>query len=226
MEHELGGLDSKRPVRVIGTSRRSITGRVAFGDKSIPFESSLERDFLALLDFDLSVDDVLEQPVRIVYEGATGRERTYTPDFLVDYENGERVIYEVKYRANLKEDWPQLKPRFRAAIRYAKNNGMHFSIMTEVEIRGTAYLSNVMFLRPYRDYDFTWAVDQQLIRTLAVLGESTPEALLVAAYWTLENRIKAVASLWRLVATRRIEADLYLPLSMSTPIWVSLEGDS
>lgn len=223
MAHEITGPTSRQPVRSIGTNRRSITGRVAFGERSIPFESSLERDFLVLLDFDLAVENVLEQPFRITYEGADGRERYYTPDFLVEYENGDHVIYEVKYRANLKEEWAKLKPRFRAAIRYAKQNGMRFSIATEVEIRGSSYLANVRFLRPYRDYAPNLAIDEHLIKMLAALGETTPESLLVAAYWTLENRIKAVAPLWRLVATRRIHADLYEPLTMATPIWTTLE---
>jgi len=223
MEHEIFGLSSRRPARTIGTSRRSITGRVAFAGRSVSFESSLERDFVVLLDFDLTVEDVLEQPFRITYQGADGRERHYTPDFLVEYENGDRVIYEVKYRANLKEEWATFKPRFRAAIRYAKQNGMRFSIATEVEIRGSSYLANVRFLRPYRDYAPVLAIDEHLIKTLAALGETTPESLLVAAYWTLENRIKAIAPLWRLVATRRIHADLYEPLTMATPIWTTLE---
>lgn len=212
-----------QPVRTIGMSRRSITGRVAFGTKSIPFESALERDFLVLLDFDLTVEDVLEQPVRITYKGADGRQRSYTPDFLVEYRNGDRVVYEVKYRTNLKEEWATLKPRFRAAIRYARQNGMRFSITTEVEIRGSSLLANARFLRPYRDYAPNLAIDEHLIKTLTGLGETTPEALLAAAYWTLENRIKAVAPLWRLVATRRIHADLYEPLTMATPIWTTLE---
>jgi hypothetical protein len=183
----------------------------------------LERDFLVLLDFDLSVDDVLEQPLRITFKGADGRDRYYTPDFLVEFENGDRVIYEVKYRANLKEGWTKLKPRFRAAIRYAKLNGMRFSIVSEVEIRGSAYLANARFLRPYRDYTPSLAIDDHLIKTLSGLGETTPESLLAAAYWTQENRIKAVAPLWRLIATRRIHADLYEPLTMVTPIWTTLE---
>jgi len=221
--HEIIELDSMRPARTIGTSRRSITGRVAFGGRSIPFESALERDFLVLLDFDVTVEGVLAQPFRITYQGAEGRQRYYTPDFLVEYESGDRVIYEIKYRSNLKDEWATLKPRFRAAIRYAKQNGMRFTIATEVEIRGSSYLSNIRFLRPYRDYAPTRTIDEHLIKTLVVLGETTPESLLAAAYWSLDNRIKAVAPLWRLVATRRIHADLYEPLTMATPIWTTLE---
>lgn len=217
-------LDSIRPVRTIGTNRRSMTGRVAFGGKSIPFESALERDFLILLDFDPAVEDVLEQPFRINYVDKDGRKRYYTPDFVVEYENGDRTIYEVKYRANLKDEWASLKPRFRAAIRYAKQNEMRFSIATEVEIRGSSYLANVKFLRTYRSAAPAAGIDEHLVRTLVTLGETTPESLLAAAYWTKENRIKAVAPLWRLVATRQIHADLYEPLTMASTVWATSEG--
>lgn len=220
MSQKIIRLDSRRPARVIGMNHRSVTGRVAIGGTSIPFESTLERDLLIILDFDPLVVDVLEQPFRITYQGTDGRERSYTPDYLVEYDGGERVIYEVKYRANLKEEWVRLKPKFQAAIRYAKHNGMRFSIITDVEIRRTPYLGNAKFLRTYRDRAPDLAIEEQLVRTLAVLGETTPETLLIAAYWTLENRMKAISSLWRLVAIGRVHADLQCPLSMSTSIWV------
>src|SRR5437868_5438583 len=97
------------PSRKIPPSRRSLTGLVA-SQKSprlslVPspparpsqlgagqpqpqtrmkgFESSLERDFFILLDFDLNVDRYEEQPVRIEYRDGDGRLRTYTPDVLV-----------------------------------------------------------------------------------------------------------------------------------------------
>jgi len=47
------------------------------------FESSLERDFLLLLDFDPEVVLYEEQPVTINYHDDQGRRRRYTPDVLV-----------------------------------------------------------------------------------------------------------------------------------------------
>ena len=91
--------------------------------------------------------------------------------------------------------------------------------MTEVEIRGP-YLANMRFLSGYRDLPYDEDTEEHLVRTLAVLGETTPEALLAAAYRDRENRIAAVAPLWRLLATRRVHADLFQPLTMATPIWV------
>jgi len=221
MTHKIIRLDEDWPVRIIGPNRRSLTGRITVRGKSIAFESSLERDFLSLLDFDPVVTEVYGQPVTIQH-WIGDQERSYTPDFLVEYDNADRVLYEVKYRENLWENWSILKPKFRAAIHYSKMNRMRFQIVTEVEIRGTGFLGNVNFLRGYRDRLSDAAVEEHLIGTLAVLGETTPEALLTASYWTQENRMKAISSLWRLVAIGRIHADLHLPLTMATPIWVTI----
>jgi hypothetical protein len=162
--------------------------------------------------------------VSISYRTATGRSGRYTPDFLVAYRNDDRILYEVKYRADLKKDWPTLKPRLRVGLRYAREHGMRFAIMTEVEIRGP-YLSNVRFLRQFMAPTRNVAIEEQLVSTLAVLGETTPKALLMAAYWTDENRIKAMRPLWRLIALGRVQADLFHPLSMTTPIWVTVGED-
>jgi hypothetical protein len=216
---EYGQLISSRPARRIGPGRRSLTGRTIVRGRATPFESSLERDFLAILDFDRSVTSVQEQPCRIPYRDTLGRMRGYVPDFLVHYDGHPSVIYEIKHRDELRIEWHRLRPRFRAAMGYAMRNGMRFSIMTDQEIRGP-HLRNVVFLRPYRDRGQDLATEEHLVRTLAILGETTPDALVESVYWTVENRIRAVSSLWRLIAIGRVSADLFAPLSMKTAIWV------
>ncbi|QID19359.1 heteromeric transposase endonuclease subunit TnsA [Nitrogeniibacter mangrovi] len=207
------------PARKIGTNRRSMTGQTAVGGFSVAHESSLERDFLILLDFDRNFVEIRGQPVRIGYKDAAGRDRHYTPDVYVEYTNGEKVLYEVKYRENLKSDWIALKPRFKAAIRFARANEMRFALVTEVEIRGSAYLANAKFLRPYRAQMANVAMEEHLLETLDLLGDATPDLLLKAAFSSKENRIRAVGPLWRLVCTKLIGADLTEPLTMATSIW-------
>lgn len=221
MTQQTARLVPGRPVRAIRSGHRGIRGTASVLRKPVAFESALERDFLTLLALDPNLADVREQPVRIGYRGADGRARHYTPDFLVLYggERPQQVLYEIKYRADLRAEWSRLKPAFLAARRYAREHDMRFSIMTEVEIRGP-YLANVRFLRGYRDRSCDEAVEEHLVRTLAVLGETTPQALLAAAYGDRENRIAAVAPLWRLLATGRVHADLSQPLTMATPVWV------
>lgn len=94
--------------------------------------------------------------------------------------------------------------------------------MTEVEIRGPQ-LENVVFLNGYLDRTIDQAQDEILMHTLAGLGEATPHALLLAAFAWQENRVRALSSLWRLIATRRILADLREPLTMQSAIWIDLK---
>src|SRR5947209_18110990 len=123
------------PVRKIPTNRRSMTGLIASrkNDRMTGFESSLERDFLLLLDFDRSVARYEEQPVRIEYADAAGRRRTYTPDVLVYYHDDpagsvdtQPLLCEVKYRDDLFTNWKEYKPKFRAGRAHARGRGWRF----------------------------------------------------------------------------------------------------
>ena len=219
MSDQLILLDESRAARRIGLGRRSVTGRFIVKGDSVPFESSLERDLLCVLDFDRGVEGVVAQPIRIGYRDSLGQRRSYTPDFLAKFVEGPPVIYEVKYREELRVNWAALRPRFRAAVGYARRQGARFRIMTDLEIRGP-YLQNAMFLGQYRDRPRDEVVEEHLVRTIAVLGETTPMATITAAYWTAEHRMQAVAALWRIIAIGRVQADLFEPLTMDTPIWV------
>lgn len=209
------------PVRVIGPNRRSLTGLVTSEGASHAFESSLERDFLVILDFNRRIQEFHTQPVTIRYRYA-GRDRRYTPDvFVVYYCDDDPTLYEVKYREDLRRDWHKLRPGFKAAIKFAKQEGVRFKIVTEREIR-TPLLSNIKFLRHCRRQPSHESIEEQVVRTLAALGESTPETLMRAAFRDDQNRLYALSALWRMVAMGRIEADLETPLSMQTPIWVEV----
>jgi TnsA-like endonuclease N terminal len=131
------------------------------------YESRLEHDFMKLVEFDPCVSHYVEQPVRIEFTDATGSPRTYTPDILVSYhpnqdpaQNTKPLLVEIKYRKDLFKNWADLKPRFRAARRYAREQGWEFRIITEVEIR-TPYLKNVLFLLGYRYLRSSDATDEQ-----------------------------------------------------------------
>lgn len=216
-------LASTPPARTFKESRRSLTGKVAVEDGSVSFESSLERDLLVLLDFDSEVKEIREQPFEIRYR-EDGALRRYTPDVLARFERHnaqlDTVVYEVKYRDDLRSNWGKYKNRFRVAIRHCKQEGWRFRIITEREIR-TPLLKNAQFLRRYRNLTLDPVLCGQLMFTMKALGETTPQALLSAAYWTNESRMTALPMLWAMVAGRVIRADLNYQLTMSSPIWVS-----
>lgn len=220
------GLVSGEPVRKIGRRYRSSRGAVSVHGRRIAYESGLERDLLHLLSMDPTVEEVAGQPLAIPFQDPlTGREREYTPDVFVRHGGPRPVSYlfEVKYRTNLWEQfWREgLKAKLLAARKLCREQGWTFRIMTEVEIRGPK-VANVAFLRGYVHLDPEPAVEEQLAATLATIGPSTPQALLVATFWHEENRARAIPYLWRMVAKGRIEFDLALPLTMSSRISITL----
>ena len=111
----------ENPVRNIGMGHTSLRGKLTSGktNRQHKFESSLERDFLEIIDFDYKVLHYCEQPVTIEYK-VSGKTYYYTPDFIVYYTDKDikPLLCEIKYRKDLKKSWLELKPKFKAAIDY------------------------------------------------------------------------------------------------------------
>lgn len=215
------------PVRRIPKSYRSVTGLVASNklQRMAEFESSLERDLILLIEFDLNVNYYEEQPLVINYVDSDGQEHSYTPDIFVKYRNDIAPakwmlpsLYEVKYRQDLFANWKELKPKYRAARAYAKAKGWKFYIITEQEIR-TPYLQNAKFLLPYRRLSFDWSEQEFLLGRLKDMRETNPEALMLACYKEPTNRAKLIPIMWHLVSISMIGVDLRLPLTMHSTIW-------
>jgi len=218
------------PVRKIPKNYRSVTGLVAseLNAKQTAFESTLERDFMLLVEFDPDVLTYEEQPVRIDYLSADGQARHYTPDILATYRQIPNsttlkppLLAEIKYRRDLFEQWQELKPKFRAARRYAKEQGWNFKIITEVEIR-TPYLKNVKFLRQYQRRPLNLDGADLLLQKVSELRSTDPESLLASMHQDAQDRAHLLPTLWSLVAQRKIGADLSQPLTMRSLIWPAM----
>lgn len=209
-------------VRKIGINSRSITGRQ--GGSGQPFESALERDFLELIAFDLNVEGYETQPIRLYYEASDGKVYPYTPDVLVRYrrdvlpaQNMSHLLVEVKYRDEYRQNFHDLKQRFRAARRYAKEQGWRFQVMTEREIR-TPYLENARFLKPYRNGAPDPAREALILAYLAAHPETTPKEVVDTLGKDPMDCARLLPVLWKLVADFRIAADLAEPLGMKCRI--------
>ena len=214
-------------VRKIGINCRSMTGREGYSSQQ--FESALERDLLDLLAFDLNVDHCEAQPLRLHYVGDNGEQRPYTPDILIHYRRDIspakdmlHVLAEVKYREEYREKYHELKQRFRAARRYAKERGWRFCVFTEREIR-TPYLGNARLLRPYRDHAPDPLREHALIERLASLKVTTPSELLQVFAADTVERARYLAVLWKLVSEFRIQTDLTEKITMQSQLRPCLE---
>ena len=73
-------------VRKIPKNYRNVTGQMASTKSSdVLYESTLERDFFTLLEFDTHVSSYETQPLKIQWQDTTGKARTYTTDVLVHF---------------------------------------------------------------------------------------------------------------------------------------------
>lgn len=101
--------DEYLPVRKAQTVYGSISGNYAFrGEKTIWFESTLERDFILKQEFNNNVIDVIGQPVVIPYITELGNQSTYTPDFLVQFSSSncddfEDFLYQCSSKLSLRK---------------------------------------------------------------------------------------------------------------------------
>ena len=211
------------PVRKIPKNYRNVTG-VAARSKAIGqamFESTLERDLITLLQFDSRVSRFEVQPMRIEWCDDSGSERAYTPDVLAYFDDSDMktTLYEAKYRSELKADWQNLKPKFKAAIKCAREQGWRFKIITEKEIR-TPHLENAKFLLPFIQKGPQNETDMDVLDgTLRELKQSTPNVLLTHIYEDEWNRAKLMPTLWYLVGTGHFGSDFNSKLTMNSPIW-------
>ena len=196
----------------------------------IDYESSLEHDFLELVAFDRTVTKVREQPVRMAFQDRRGRRHQYTPDFFVVHRSlpDDRIptsfLYEVKYRADLFRDWPNLKPKFLEARSFARDHDMVFRILTEVEIRGE-YLRNVRVLNRHKHLPRDLGFEDRLTAKLVEMGETTPRALVDAAWNDEETRVRGAGYILRLIAIGDIVTDLTEPITMKSSIWTGVGGN-
>ena len=221
------------PVRKIPKNYRSVTGLVASVGESnqvTAYESSLERDCIKHVIFNKSVAQHEEQPVRISFNCA-GKQHSYTPDILIAYRNDvafaknwKPLLAEVKYRSDLSKEWLELKPKFRAARRYAAERGWDFTIITDREIR-TPYLKNITLLIECRKHPVDEALMSLILKTMNGLGDTNPDTLLLSLSQDSMTRAMMIPTLWQLVADYKIGADLETPLSMNCRIWSKLRAE-
>ncbi|MGI4802077.1 MAG: TnsA endonuclease N-terminal domain-containing protein [Janthinobacterium lividum] len=220
---ELIGLVPATSSRTIMPGQRGNRGRMLLLDQDVPHESDLERDFLLTLRFEPTLAAVRAQPFAIPCVSADGRTTRYTPDFLVVMAGppARGMLVEIKYVADLKADWRNLKPRLRAGRSRAHDLGLDFLLLTERQIRD-AQLENYRFLDRFRLIARDEAVEEHLVHRLASVGPSSPRRLLAATFETEQWQHHAKPFMWKLVATGRIMASMDEgPLDMEkTILWI------
>ena len=213
-----------KPTRRITKSYWSITGKKSNKKtgKSHRFESTLERDYITLLEYDDEVDNYIEQPLTIYYFH-DGKDRIYTPDLLTIYKpsaNLKPLLSEIKYKADLLLHQSDYKLKFDAAAKYSHENGYQFSIITEDEIR-TVHLQNAIFLNRYGYNEVDEELTSILLTGLSGIHQSTPETLITHCENTANCKSELLFALWQLVAKKEVNCNLNMPITMHSKIWIN-----
>lgn len=81
------------PVRKIPKNYRNVTGIAAHSKANGPaaYESTLERDFITLLEFSPEVEAFEVQPVTLEWCDDSNKQRRYTPDTLVMFDRRQHA---------------------------------------------------------------------------------------------------------------------------------------
>lgn len=141
---------SLKKQRKISTSNLSLTGAISSlkQNRLIEFESSLERDYIHILEFNSNVLKYYEQPIKIEYF-YKNQKRIYIPDFWVEYKNGTKEVIEIKYSEEINKKDAQLVFKLGEAKKFCSKNSLTFKVLTEKEVR-TPVLKNAKFLSYYK----------------------------------------------------------------------------
>lgn len=219
------------PIRKIPLRYSSLSGIKPSTKNSgkTQFESSLEADFIDLLEWDWRVKFYEEQPYKIEFLDESQKLRFYIPDFFVRFhENSDSdgltlnpTINEVKYSKDLELHKQVLNPKFAAAKTFCLEQGFEFKIITEKEIR-TPNLENVRFLKRYRKQEVHIPMMDYLKSLLEKFEVTTPEILIASTSQVEEKRAMFLSVLWVMVSNGSIMIDMTKKITMNSKIWIPL----
>lgn len=84
----------------------------------ITYRSSFELKFFSMLEDDPEVIAYQSETLAIPYKNEEGKTKTYIPDIIATYANGDMFVYEIKPKAMLANTDVRLKAK--ACVRYFK----------------------------------------------------------------------------------------------------------
>jgi len=229
--------------RKIGYTYGSVSGRYPFRkQKSITFESLLEKDFLSFCDFNTSVEDIIEQPLTIEYMNKKGKDTKYTPDFLVSfkhirsnkiytdckYENSElktkSLLVEIKPYEKLKKQFHIYKERFKIASNYAQENDMEFRIFTERNIYGD-YFDNIMLIKRHEKSNYPQDDVERVFEYIEYMGSVTIDQVLVRLFFTKEAKGIGLGLIYNMLFNKYILTNFTEPITMFSELFVNDERE-
>lgn len=208
------------PQRKILKNYRSVTGHFPSikNNRSVAFESLLEKTYFLSLEFDNSVKSYSEQP-QITIEH-NGKPKTYSADCYVIYHpsSGKKnMIVEAKYESELAKDRDNLIEKFERARVSLKKIDMDFYLFTDATYP-EVYIRNLDFLYRYKTFIHSDENDSRILNAINKPISASELANSLAKsktdYFQLAN------SIWALVANGHLDTNLYdQEITMNSIVW-------
>ena len=195
--------------RQIKKNYRSVTGHFpsAKNNRSIGFESLLEKKLFLSLEFDNTVENYQEQPRIMILKN--GKQQKYDVDcFVKRYKklNLKDELVEVKYLSEFEKYKDTYEKKFTAAKIKCDDIGVDFKFLTELDFN-EIYISNIDFLYRFilhlsEDKYDDIILDKLKDKKISALELTNLIMKSQSEYQKVSNNI------WKLVARNILKADL------------------
>lgn len=208
-----------KQVRKIKPTRLSVSGYLPFKEGvSLPYESTLERDFLLYFTYMPMVSEIVSQPIRISFV-KNGFAYYYTPDFFIRFSDGRAsLLVEVKPKSKWQKHWREWKEKWKAAMAFCKQNDCIFHIYDEDRIRHLA-LFNINTVQRYKQLQCDHEDIKAVLSQVELHGSTTIDYLLSRFFTGSLYRAKGLQIIYHLLASKQLTCDWFEPLSEFTEVW-------
>ncbi|MFD2018039.1 Tn7 transposase TnsA N-terminal domain-containing protein [Vibrio olivae] len=154
---------------------------------------------------------VCSQPIRYSYY-YKGKWHTYVPDFLVQFDTGEYVLYEIK--PDDVASLPDFLDEWNAKQQAAEKLALELELLEEKQIRGNkALLKNLKLMHRYASRD-RLTDTQNLVLNIFRSNGSQPVQYLIQKVGIARKGIVPV--LCNLLSRNLLETDLDFPISLQS----------
>jgi len=179
--------------------------------KRVTVESALECDACYHFDFEKDIIRFCSQPIRYSYQ-YNGKWHTYVPDFLVQFDTGEYVLYEIK--SDYIVSSPDFLDEWDAKQQAAEKLGLELELIGEKQIRGNkTLLKNLKLMHRYASRDRLTDTQSLVLNTLRNNG-SQPVQYFIQKVGIARNGI--MPALCNLLSRNLLETDLDFPISLQS----------
>ncbi len=178
--------------------------------KRVTVESALECDACYHFDFEKDIVRFCSQPIRYTYY-LNGNNRTYVPDFLVQFDTGEYVLYEIKPDDTASS--PDFLDEWRAKQQTAEEMRLELELVEEKQIRDKTLLKNLKLMYRYGSRD---CLTDTHILILNILRNNGPQSAQYLIHKTGLARQAIMPALCNLLSRNLLETDLDFPISLQS----------